>query len=81
MKKFIKFLEDNNAWKNFEKAFIESGTGVEEYKAICKKDMSRAINAAFTWEKTKEGYVYWSGLNRKWFDENKTLKEKLLNND
>ena len=23
MEKFIKFLEDNNAWENFERAFIE----------------------------------------------------------
>lgn len=81
MKKFIKFLEDNNAWEKFEKAFIESGTGVKEYKAICKKDMSRAIDAAFTWGKTKEGHVYWSKLNWKWLEKNKTLKEKLLSND
>lgn len=25
MEKFIKFLEDNNAWENFERNFIEQG--------------------------------------------------------
>lgn len=27
MEKFIKFLEDNNAWENFERNFIEQGRG------------------------------------------------------
>lgn len=27
MEKFIKFLEDNNAWENFERNFIEQGGG------------------------------------------------------
>ena len=81
MKKFIKFLEDNNAWEKFEKAFIENGTGIKEYKAMCKIDKSTALYAAFTWEKTEEGFTYWSNLNRKWLKESITLKEKLLNND
>lgn len=25
MEKFIKFLEDNNAWENFERNFIKQG--------------------------------------------------------
>lgn len=81
MKNFIKFLEDNNAWEKFEEAFIASGTGVKEYKEMCKIDMSKALAGAFTWGKTKQGHAYWSKLNWKWLDENKTLKEKLLSND
>lgn len=30
MKKFIKFLEANNAWENFERNFIEQGRDVKK---------------------------------------------------
>ena len=30
---------------------------------------------------TKAGHAYWSKLNRKWREENKTLEEKLLSDD
>lgn len=30
MEKFIKFLEDNNAWENFERNFIEQGIDVKK---------------------------------------------------
>lgn len=36
MEKFIKFLEDNNAWENFERNFIEQERDVKEYKRDCK---------------------------------------------
>lgn len=81
MKKFIKFLENNNAWEKFEKAFIENGKDAKAYKAIFKEDENRALDTAFIWAKTKEGHAYWSELNQKWSEENKTLKEKLLSDD
>ena len=81
MKKFIKFLEANNAWENFERAFTEQGGSVKSYKEVCKESRNRALDAAFVWAETEEGHAYWSKLNRKWREENKTLDEKLLSDD
>lgn len=81
MEKFIKFLEDNNAWENFERAFIEQKTNVEEYKKECRVWKNLELNRAFTWDYTKEGYKYWSSLNDLWKEKNGTLKEQLLSDD
>lgn len=81
MKKFIEFLERNNAWENFERNFIEQGTGVKNYKRNCKVLEGSEISYAFTWDKTKEGYKYWKNLNDLWRGENRTLKEQLLSDD
>lgn len=78
MEKFIKFLEENNAWENFERAFTKSGQDVECYKDMCKRWKGRELYAAFPWEYSKEGFDYWQKLNDKW---NKSLKERLLSND
>lgn len=37
MKKFIEFLERNNALENFERALVESGKDIEGYKEFCKE--------------------------------------------
>ena len=81
MKKFIEFLEANNAWENFEREFTEQGGSVKAYKEICKESRNRELDAAFMWTHTKEGHAYWSKLNRKWREEDKTLEEKLLSDD
>jgi hypothetical protein len=81
MKKFIEFLERNNAWENFERAFREHGKDVESYKKYCKKFKHEELRSAFIWPETREGYDYWLELDLKWTDENKSLKEKLLSDD
>ena len=82
MEKFIKFLEDNNAWENFERNFIEQGGGgVKEYKRYCKTLKNSHLSYAFTWSKTREGHEYWSETDKKWEGENTPLKEKLLSDD
>ena len=65
MKKFIKFLEANNAWENFEREFTEQGGSVKAYKEIYKESRNRELDAAFMWAETEEGEEYWSKLNRK----------------
>lgn len=37
MKKFIKFLEANNAWENFKREFIKEGRNAKHYKDMCEK--------------------------------------------
>lgn len=81
MEKFIKFLEDNNAWGNFERAFKNCGTDVKDYKEACKILRNAELDSAFKWEATREGAEYWYRLNNKWRKENKSLKEKLLSDD
>lgn len=81
MEKFIKFLEDNNAWENFERNFIEQEKDVEEYKRDCKTLENSHLSYAFTWSKTREGHEYWSEIDQKWKEENKSLKERLLSDD
>lgn len=80
MEKFIKFLEDNNARKNFERAFKDNHRDVEGYKNLCKKDSSLALTGAFDWARTIEGVYYWSMLDDKWMQENTPLKKQLLSN-
>lgn len=81
MEKFIKFLEDNDAWENFEREFTEKKVNVEYYKDTCKRQNGRELDAAFIWEYSKEGIDYWQKLEDKWKEENKSLKERLLSND
>lgn len=81
MEKFIKFLEDNNAWENFERNFIKQGGDVKEYKRCCKTFGRSHLSVAFTWSKTEEGPEYWSEIDQKWREENKPLKERLLSDD
>ena len=77
MKKFIKFLEANNAWENFKREFTKQGGNVKAYKEACKESKDREIDAAFKWAYTREGYAYWAKLNWKWREENKSLEQKL----
>ncbi len=81
MKRFIEFLERNNAWENFERAFKNYRTDVKKYKNRCKKNINVALVAAFNWTRTEEGFDYWEKLDTKWIQECKTLKQKLLSND
>lgn len=81
MEKFIKFLEDNSAWENFERAFTESERDVRDYKETCKVLKNSEISYAFTWSKTAEGHDYWEELHKKWRRENRSLREKLLSDD
>lgn len=81
MEKFIKFLEDNNAWKNFERNFIEQKRDVRRYKRDCKTFEGSHLSFAFTWSETKEGSKYWSRLNDKWKQKSTPLKKQLLSND
>lgn len=81
MEKFIEFLERNNAWENFERAFNERGGDLKGYKEACRTSKNKEISGAFTWAGTKEGHEYWSKLNDEWVEENTTLKEKLLSDD
>ena len=80
MGKFIKFLEDNNAWEKFERNFIKQGVDVKEYKRGCKTFERSHLTLAFTWSETKEGSKYWSRLNDKWRQEGPSLKKQLLSN-
>lgn len=81
MKRFIEFLERNNAWENFERAFRDQGRDVESYKENCKVLEDSEISYAFIWDYTKEGYKYWSNLNDLWREKTRTLKEQLLSDD
>lgn len=83
MKKFVKFLEENYAWENFERAFRNRNYhgDVKEYKNLCKKDISAALAAAFDWSGTEEGIHYWGTLNDKWIQEITPLKQQLLSDD
>lgn len=81
MRKFIKFLEENNAWEKFERAFENENKNVKEYKEMCKVFASIELETAFDWEDTKEGIPYWEKLNNKWIQENRTLKQQLLSDD
>lgn len=49
MKKFIKFLEDNNAWENFERAFKDYHRDVKDYKEACKTVKNAELSGAFKW--------------------------------
>lgn len=81
MKKFIKFLEDNNAWENFERAFKNYNRDVKRYKDMYNRDPEKALAGAFEWGNTKEGFHYWDTLNDKWIESNKPLKDQLLSED
>ena len=81
MKRFIEFLERNNARENFERALIETGRDVEGYKEYCRKFKNKELCAAFKWSETKEGQKYWEKLSSKWVEENKSLKEQILSDD
>lgn len=81
MKKFIEFLEKNNARENFERAFKNNHRDVKGYKNLCKKDSSVALTGAFDWACTREGVHYWSTLSDKWMQENTPLKQQLLSDD
>lgn len=81
MKKFIEFLERNNAWENFERAFRNENRSVKEYKASCKLFKGIELTHAFDWADTKEGSLYWEKLNKKWMKENMSLKKQLLSDD
>ena len=65
MEKFIKFLEDNNAWENFERNFIEQDGDVKVYKKDCKTLKNSHLSYAFTWSKTREGHEYWCKIDQK----------------
>lgn len=81
MEKFIKFLEDNNAWENFERAFNEQGRHPKKYKEYCKVFKFYEFSGAFDWSDTREGYLYWDDLNWKWRNEHTSLKDILLSDD
>ena len=81
MEKFIKFLEDNNARENFERAFRDNHRDVEGYQNLYKKDSSVALEGAFDWARTIEGVRYWSMLSDKWMQENPPLKQQLSSDD
>lgn len=79
MEKFIKFLEKNKAWENFEKAFKEAGRDAKEYARMRKEiGWHTAISSAFTWAETDQGQEYWLELSDKWEEECNSLKEKLI---
>lgn len=77
MEKFIKFLEANNAWENFEREFEKRGWEIKRYKSICKKRTNGELDVAFTWAETREGYKYWADLNRKWKEGNPLERETI----
>ena len=81
MKKFIKFLEANNAWENFERAFENYGRNAKDYKKECEGNINIELDAAFRWDKTEEGIQYWNDLNDKWQEENQSLRDELLSDD
>lgn len=81
MEKFIKFLEDNNAWENFERAFKDYHKDVKDYKETCKTIKNTELSSAFRWGTTREGVAYWQELENKWIQENAPLKQRLLSDD
>lgn len=79
MKKFIKFLEDNNArenfernFENFERNFENSEQHVEKYKEMVGEYPKLALLYAFRWQTTREGFDYWDELNANWIREQHT---------
>lgn len=81
MKRFVEFLEENNAWENFERAFKSYGRDVKDYKKECESFKAIELRSAFAWFKTEEGHAYWSRLNRKWVEESDKLRRELLSDD
>lgn len=81
MEKFIKFLEDNNAWENFERAFKNYHRDIKDYKETCKTIKNTELSSAFRWVTTREGTEYWQKLEDKWIQENAPLKQRLLSDD
>lgn len=88
MEKFIKFLEDNNAWENFERAFKnyrrdvkDYRRDIKDYKETCKAIENAELSSAFRWVATREGTEYWQKLEDKWIQENAPLKQQLLSDD
>ena len=87
--KFLQFLKENGAYKNFKRNAINSNrhnmNGWYNYinpltmkiYEIVKIDLylGEIINVSFTWGSTPEGYSYWSYLNQKW--KNKIIGYKL----
>ena len=81
MEKFIKFLEDNNALENFERAFENHGRDAEEYKKNCEDNINIELSSAFPWACTDQGFIYWERLDAKWRQVNNTFKGQLLCDD
>ena len=81
MEKFIKFLEDNYAWENFEEEFKKHGRDLKIYKKKCKTGKNLELSAAFPWACTAQGFIYWERLDAKWRQINGTFREQLLSDD
>lgn len=78
MEKFIKFLEENNAWDKFKKAFTKAGRNLEEYMEDVKRyGFKNTISGAFLWANTDEGLKYWCDLSDKWEKESKNAERKI----
>ena len=76
MKLFIKFLKDNNALNIYLNYLSECENATIPFKSVCNWDAYKNNDMAYAalvlvsgvpdWSKTKEGYNYWTNLNRKW---------------
>lgn len=75
MKKFIKFLEENNARENFEEEFKKHGRDLKIYEKECKKGKNLELRAAFPWAWSKQGSMYWKRLDAKWRQVNNAFRE------
>ena len=68
-KRFFAFLKENNAYDkwvyNLKHEALNSDSTCQW---LFEDNSNEAINCAFFWGDTKEGYEFWSELNHKWSD-------------
>jgi len=89
IREFLFFLKKENAYKKYIKAIKqqrkEEFKNLENYinvltiyslKECFKNDsmIRNLIDRSFTWDFTKEGYKFWDGLYKKWYDKMKNTE-------
>lgn len=98
VREFLLFLKTEYAYKGYIKAikqckkheFINWGNYINiltiNSLKVCFKSnfyIAHLINNSFHWASTKEGYDFWSVLDKKWHDKMRNIEiiaEKLTNN-
>lgn len=62
--KFYKFLIDNDAFVEYRENVRRES--VSNLNIIFRNKATSWIAAAFLWQKSKEGVIYWLNLSTKW---------------
>ena len=72
-------VDTNGFWNNCKKENQGWGFKIEYEKRKKLKNKSKYLwlSHSFMWDKTKQGFLYWAEIDRKW---RKTIKEHESNN-